>query len=83
MENDIWDKGQLRVVEGVLGTVDQLIIDRCISEEVIIHQQNLAVAYHNYNKVYNKVHPDWLLHVYKRMGTLQTVVSLLKELKSR
>ena len=28
MENETWDKGQLRAVEGVLGTVDQLIIDR-------------------------------------------------------
>ena len=32
--NEIWDKGQLGAVEGVLGTVDQLIIDRCITEEV-------------------------------------------------
>ena len=28
MENEIWDQGQLGAVEGVLGTVDQLIIDR-------------------------------------------------------
>ena len=34
MENETWDEGQLVVVEGVLGTVDQLIIDRCIMEEV-------------------------------------------------
>ena len=27
MENEIWDEGQLGAVEGVLGTVDQLIID--------------------------------------------------------
>ena len=32
--NEIWDKGLLGAVEGVLGTVDQLIIDRCITEEV-------------------------------------------------
>ena len=34
MENEIWDEGQLGVVEGVLGMVDQLIIDRCIMEKV-------------------------------------------------
>ena len=28
--NEIWDEGQLGAAEGVLGTVDQLIIDRCI-----------------------------------------------------
>ena len=33
MENEIWDKGQLGGVEGVLGTVDQLLIDVCIMEE--------------------------------------------------
>ena len=45
MENNIWDKGKLGVMEGVLGTVDQPIINWCIIEEVITHQQNLAVAY--------------------------------------
>ena len=30
--NETWDKGQLEAVEGVLGTVDQLIIDKCIME---------------------------------------------------
>ena len=34
MVNEIWDEGQLGAVEGVLGTVNQLIIDRCIMEEV-------------------------------------------------
>ena len=27
MENEIWDEGQLGAVEGVLGTVDHLVID--------------------------------------------------------
>ena len=34
MENDIWDEVPLGAVVGVLGTVDQLIIDRSIMEEV-------------------------------------------------
>ena len=48
--NEIWDEGQLGAVEGVLGTVDQLIIDRCIMEEVKQHHRNLAVAFYNYKK---------------------------------
>ena len=32
MENEIWDEGQLGAVEGVLGTVSQLIIGRCVME---------------------------------------------------
>ena len=35
MDNVIWDEGQLGAVAGVLGTVDQLITDRSIMEEVI------------------------------------------------
>ena len=34
MENEICDKSQLGAGEGILGMVDQLIIDRCIMEEV-------------------------------------------------
>ena len=45
--DEIWDEGQMRAVEGVLGTVDQLIIDRYIMEEVKQHHRNLAVAFYN------------------------------------
>ena len=48
--NTIWDEGQLGAVEGVLGTVDQLIIDRCIMEEVKQYHRNLAVAFYDYKK---------------------------------
>ena len=58
MEIEIWDKGLLRAVEGVLGTVDQLIIDQCIMEEGKQYHRNLAVTFYNYKKVYNKVHHD-------------------------
>ena len=47
MENEIWDESQLRAVEGVLGTVDQLIINPCIMEEVKQYQRNLAVAFYD------------------------------------
>ena len=46
MENEISCEGQLGPVEGVLGTVDQLIIDRCIMEEVKQYQRNLSVAFY-------------------------------------
>ena len=64
MENEIWDEGQLGAVEEVLGTVDQLIIDRCIMEEVKQYHRNLAVAFYDYKKVYDKVHHDWMLRIY-------------------
>ena len=64
MENEIWDEGQLGAVEEVLGTVDQLIIDRCIMEEVKQYHRNLAVAFYDHKKAYDKVHHDWMLRVY-------------------
>ena len=80
MINDIWDKGQLGAVEGVLGTVDQLIIDRCIMEQVKSHHRNLAVAFYNYKKAYDKVHHDWMLRVYTWIGIPTNVVTLMREL---
>ena len=45
VENNIWNDGQLGAAEWILGTVDQLIIDRCIMEEVKTQPSNLAVAF--------------------------------------
>ena len=53
LENNIWDEGQLGAVEGVLGIVDQLIIDNCIMEEVKTYHRNLAVAFYDYQKAYD------------------------------
>ena len=80
MANDIWDKGQLGAVEGVLGTVDQLIIDMCIMEEVKSHRRNLAVAFYDYKEAYDKVHHDWMLRVYIRILILTNVITLMREL---
>ena len=44
-ENDIWDRNQMGTCQDTSGTVDQLLIDNCIMEEVRNHQRNLAVAY--------------------------------------
>ena len=37
--NEIWNEGQLGAVEGILGTVDQLIIDKYNMEEVKHHHR--------------------------------------------
>ena len=39
MENAIWDEVQLELVVGALGTVDQLIMDRLVMEEVKTYNQ--------------------------------------------
>ena len=43
--NNIWDRSQLGTCSGVLGTVDQLLIDAAIMDEVRNQQRNLAVAF--------------------------------------
>ena len=83
MVNKIWDEGQLGAVEGVLGTVDQLIIDRCIMEEVKEYHRNLAVAFYDYKKAYDKVHHDWMLRVYEWVGIPKEIIQLLKNLMSK
>ena len=81
--NTIWDEGQLGAVEGVLGTVDQLIIDRCIMEEVKQYHRNLAVAFYDYKKAYDKVHNDWMLRVYQWTGIPREVVQLISVLMEK
>ena len=74
--NDIWDEGQLGAVEGVLGMVDQLIIDRCIMEEVKQYHRNLAAAFYDYKKAHDKVHHDWMIQVYDWIAIPKQVIQL-------
>ena len=48
--NKIWDKSQLGTCSGVLGMVDQLLIDSAIMDEVREKKRNLAVSFYNYQK---------------------------------
>ena len=80
MENNIWDKGQLGAVVGVLGTVDQLIIDKSIMEEVKTYHRNLAVAFYDYKKPYDKVYHDCMLRVHKWTGIPHNVITLLSSI---
>ena len=81
--NSIWDEGQLGGVKGVLGSVDQLLIDNCIMDEVRKQQRNLSVAYYDYRKAYDNVHHDWMLCVYNWIRIQKDVISVLNELMKR
>ena len=78
--NDIWDRSQLGTCSGVLGTVDQLIIDNAIMDEVRDQQRNLAVALYDYQKAYDMVRHDWMIRVYQCMGVPQKVVNVISKL---
>ena len=77
--NEIWD-GQLGAVEGVLGMVDQFIIDGSIIEEVKQYHLNLTVAFYDYKKAYNKVHHDWMIRVYDFIGIPKDIIKLIMDL---
>ena len=79
IENNIWDEGQLAAVERVLGTADQLIIDRCVMKEVKTQHRNIAAAFYYYKQAYNKVHHDWMLKIYSWMGLPANMISLLRQ----
>ena len=72
---EIWDEGKLGAVEGILGTVNH----RCIVE-VKQHQCNVAVAFYDHKKAYNKVHHDWMIRVHECIRILRSVIKLIKEL---
>jgi hypothetical protein len=80
VRNDIWDGNQMGTCDKVLGTVDQLLIDNCIMEEVRTYKRNLVVAYYDYQKAYDKVHHDWMLKVYNWIGLPEAVISVVKRL---
>lgn len=48
--NGIWNKEQLRVVEGVLSRVGQLITDMCIMKEMEQYHVNLTALFYEYKR---------------------------------
>ena len=81
--NETCDEGQLQAVEDILGMVEQLIIDRCIMEEVKKHHRNLADAFYDYKKAYDKEHHDWMIRAYEWIRVEWNVIRLIQELMSK
>ena len=65
---------------GVLRTVDQIFIDNNIMKETREYKRNLAVAYYDYQKAYDKVHHDWMIMVYNWMGYPKKVIQLIEHI---
>ena len=78
---EIWDEEQMGAVEGVLGTVDQLINSKCIMEEVKQHHGNHA--FYDYKRAYDKVNHDWMIRVYEWIRIPRSVIKLIKELMEK
>ena len=78
--NKVWNKEELGEIEEVLGTIDQLITDRYIMEEIKKYHRNLAVDFYEYKKVCDKVHHNWLLYMYEWIGIPKEVTELIHQL---
>lgn len=81
--NNIWDKSQLGTCSGVLGTVDQLLVDKAIMDEVSRNERNLAVAFYDYQKAYDMVRHDWMERVYTWMRIPGKVINVLRAIMGR
>ena len=77
-KNEMWDKSQMGTRKDVLGTVNQLLIDNCMMDEVKTHKRNLAVAFYDYKKAYDIVNHDWILRVCGWMGISMKVCRMIK-----
>ena len=83
MINEVWDKEQLGAREHVLGTIDQLLVDQCIMEEVKTYNRNLAVAYYDYKKAYDFVQHDWFLIILNWICIPEGTIEIIKEIIKR
>ena len=78
--NRIWDENQFGTRENVLGTVEMLLVDQCIMEEVKNHHRDLSIAYYDYKKAYDFVHHDWINKLFEWMGVDIVVKKLISRM---
>jgi hypothetical protein len=80
MKNKIWDDQQKGTRKGILGTMDNLLVDRAILEEAKQYSRNLAVAYYDYEKAYDSVPFEWQILCFKMCKINTSVIEVLKRL---
>ena len=78
--NYIWDRSKLGTCFGVLGTVDQLVLDRTILDEVKGQQINPVVAFYDNQKAYEMVRHDWMIRVCHWVGAPEKLIEVIKKL---
>ena len=81
--NGILDRNQLGTCSGVLGTVDQLLVDSTTMDAVRGKKRNLAVAFYDYQMAYGMLRHDWVVKVYRWIGIPAKVVTVLKVIMGR
>jgi hypothetical protein len=80
IENNLWDMQQKGTRKGILGTMDNLLVDRAIHEESKEYQRNLAVAYYDYEKAYDSTPHSWQIRCFKMCQIDEKVIHILEQL---
>jgi hypothetical protein len=80
IRNNIWDGQQKGTRKGIFGTIDNLLVDRAVLEEVKQYERNLAVAYYDYEKAFDSVPFEWQIYCFKVCGISDPVIKTLSSL---
>ena len=68
-------------VREVLGTIDHILVDKCILEEIKEHKRNAALCYYDYKKAYDMVPHEWMDMVFEWMRFHPKVLRLIQWLR--
>jgi hypothetical protein len=82
VNNGIWDGQQKGTQKGILGTIDNLLVDRSVLEECKEYERNLAVAYFDYEKAYDSVPHEWQIRCFQICQIDDKVINILQQLHS-
>ena len=80
--NKLWDEQQKRTQSNIMGTADNLLVDRCMLEEVKEHQKTAAAAYYDYQKAYEIVPHEWQIEVMQWLKFNSNIINTMKRLQS-
>ena len=80
-ENELWDPRQLGTQSDVLGTIDHILVDKCVLEEIKDHKRSAALCFYDYRKAYDMVPHEWMDMVFKWMKFHPKVLKLMERLR--
>jgi hypothetical protein len=80
IENSLWDMQQKGTRKGILGTMDNLLVDRAVIEEAKQYERNLAVSYYDYEKAYDSTPHAWQIQCFKMCRINEKVINLVQQL---
>ena len=81
-KNNLQDGQQKGTQSNIMGTADNLLVDRCMLEEVKKHQRTAAAAYYDYQKAYDTVVHEWQIEVMQWLKFYPDIISIMKNLQS-